>query len=134
METDWNVIATASAHEHRNLGRMLKRFGDFRWTPYLGVLVGRVEDHQALFEQLRRWEEDEPGFLAPLARIIPIDRTFDFTVESLLPRLREEVLPYAERINSWSFYVRLERRGAGPLSLSLCRGCRAHHGCYGRAR
>lgn len=111
METDWNVIATANAREHRNPVRLLKHFGDFRWTPYLGVLVGRVEDHQALFEQLSRWEEDEPGVLAPLARIIPLDHTFEFTVGSLPARLKDVVWSYADRIDSGSFYVRLERRG-----------------------
>lgn len=116
MEADWNIIATANAREHRNLARILKRFGDFRWTPYLGVLVGRVEDHRAFFEQLRRWEEDEPGFLAPLARIIPIDHTFEFTVDNLPARLKDAVLCYADVIDTRSFYIRLERRGhAGEI-------------------
>lgn len=111
MSVGWNVLATSRTREHRNLVRLLKHFGDFRWTPYLGVLVGRVEDHQALFEQLRLWEEDEPGYLAPLARLVPIDRTFAFRVETLSPLLSDAVLPYGDRIDSGSFYVRLERRG-----------------------
>jgi hypothetical protein len=63
-------------HEQRPLARCVKRLGDFWWTPFLGLLVGRVEYHDAFYEQLRRSEEERPGFLRPLARLIPIDRTF----------------------------------------------------------
>ena len=71
----WNVLATAKDHEQRHLARRLKRLGVFRWSPYLGVLIGQVEDHQAFFDQLRRNEEIEPGFLLPLARVVPLDKT-----------------------------------------------------------
>jgi tRNA(Ser,Leu) C12 N-acetylase TAN1 len=105
------VLATAKNHEQGHLARRLKRFGDFRWSPYLGVLIGRVEDHQAFLEQLRRHEETDPAFLQPLARLVPIDRTFVFTVDALLPLLTTEVLGYADRIGHGSFYVRVEQRG-----------------------
>jgi len=107
----WNVLATAKNLEQRHLARRLKRFGDFRWAPYLGLLIGRVEDHQAFFDQLRRCEENEPGFLFPLARLVPLDRTFIFTTDTLVPLLTSEVLGYAEQIGSGSFHVRVERRG-----------------------
>lgn len=107
----WNVLATAKDHEQRHLARRLKRLGDFRWSPYLGVLIGRVEDHQAFFDQLRRNEEIEPGFLLPLARLVPLDRTLTIDAASFLPMLKTEVLSYADRIGSGSFYVRVERRG-----------------------
>jgi tRNA(Ser,Leu) C12 N-acetylase TAN1 len=107
----WNVLATAKDHEQKHLARRLKRLGDFRWSPYLGVLIGRVEDHQAFFDQLRRNEEIEPGFLLPLARVVPLDKTLTIDAASLLPTLKAEVLGYADRIGSGSFYVRVERRG-----------------------
>ena len=107
----WNVLATARNHEQGHLARRLKRFGDFRWSPFHGVLVGRVEDHQAFFEQLRRGEEIEPGFLLPLARLIPLDRTFLFSADTLIPLLKGEAQGYAERIGDGSFHVRVERRG-----------------------
>jgi len=71
----WNVLATAKDHEQSHLAKRLKRLGDFRWSPYLGVLIGRVEDHQAFFDQLRRNEEVEPGYLLPLARVVPLEKT-----------------------------------------------------------
>ncbi|MEK7237015.1 MAG: THUMP domain-containing protein [Nitrospirota bacterium] len=128
----WNVVVTAKDHEQRHLARCVKRLGDFWWTPFLGLLVGRVEDHEAFCEQLRRSEEERPGFLRPLARLIPIDRTFAFQVEHLSALLEQAVLAYADRIDSGSFYVRIERRGhAGdihsqPLEQGLDRTLLAH--------
>ena len=128
----WNVVVTAKDHEQRHLARCVKRLGDFRWTPFLGLLVGRVEDHEAFCEQLLRSEEERPGFLRPLARLIPTDRTFVFQVEHLPSLLERAVLAYADRIDSGSFYVRIERRGhAGdihsqPLEQQLDRTLLAH--------
>ena len=128
----WNVVVTAKDHEQRHLARCVKRLGDFWWTPFLGLLVGRVEDHDAFREQLRRSEEERPGFLRPLARLIPIDRTFTFQVKHLPAQLERAVLAYADRIDSGSFYVRIERRGhAGdihsqPLEQELDRTLLAH--------
>jgi len=108
---DWNVLATAKNHEQGQLARLLKRFGDFRWTLYLGVLIGRVEDHRAFFDQLRRSEEEKPGFLLPLAKLVPLDKIFTFEMQQFVPMLKAEVVPYVDRIGSGSFYVRIERRG-----------------------
>jgi tRNA(Ser,Leu) C12 N-acetylase TAN1 len=107
----WNVLATAKNHEQGHLARRLKQFGDFRWGPHVGILIGRVEDRQAFFERLHRREEDEPGFLFPLARVVPLDRTFPFEVDTLAEILTTEVLTYRDRIRNSSFYVRIERRG-----------------------
>lgn len=128
----WNVVVAAKDHEQRHLARCVKRLGDFWWTPFLGLLVGRVADHDAFCEQLRRSEEERPGFLRPLARLIPIDRTFTFQVEHLPAQLEHAVLAYADRLDSGSFYVRIERRGhAGdihsqPLEQELDRTLLAH--------
>ena len=128
----WNVVVTAKDREQRHLARLVKRLGDFQWTPFLGLLVGRVEDHEAFCEQLRRREEQRPGFLHPLARVIPIDHTFTFQVEHLPAQLERAVLAYADRIDSGSFYVRIERRGhAGaihsqPLEQEVARTLLAH--------
>jgi tRNA(Ser,Leu) C12 N-acetylase TAN1 len=139
--TNWNVLATAKNREQRYLARRLKRFGDFRWAPYPGVLIGRVEDHQAFFDQLRLGEENEPGFLSPLARLVPLDRTFIFTMDTLIPLLKAELPGHADRIGSGSFHVRVERRGhkdeinsrlieqeiAGEvIELLVRRGCTPH--------
>lgn len=107
----WNVLATAKNHEQSHLIRRLKRFGNFRWSPYHGVLLGRVEDCQTFLEQLHRREESESGFLYPLARLVTVGRTFPFTVDTLVPLIKAEVQGYLDRMEFGSFYVRVERRG-----------------------
>jgi tRNA(Ser,Leu) C12 N-acetylase TAN1 len=95
---------------------LVRRLGDFWWTPFLGVLVGRVEDHEAFCDQLRRNEEERPGFLHPLARLVPVDRIFPVRLEGLADQLKQAVAAYADRIDDGSFYVRVERRGhAGEI-------------------
>jgi len=110
-QEDWNVLATAKELDQRHLARTLKRFGDFRWTRFRGVLVGRVEDVPAFLDQLIRCQDDDPSFLDPLAKLVPVDQIFAFTVETFVEQLRAAVLRYADRIGNGSFYVRLERRG-----------------------
>lgn len=124
MIEGWNVLVTLRSREKRSqrtretraMARHLRQFGDFEWTQFLGVLVGRVQDHEAFYRQLVLWEEDEPAFLEPLARVVPIDHFFEFTIDTFSDQLKEILLPYAETIDSGSFYVRLERRGhAGEI-------------------
>ncbi len=112
----WNVLATAKDHEQHRLAKRLCRFGDFRWTAYRGLLAGRVEDHEAFFAQLMRCEDAEPGFLDPVARILPITHTFAFRPETLLTQLQDTIRPWAGQIDGHPFHVRCERRGhAGML-------------------
>jgi tRNA(Ser,Leu) C12 N-acetylase TAN1 len=111
LVSGWNVLATAKNHEQGRLAKRLKRLGDFSWSPYPGLLIGRVADHQAFLEQLRRREEGAPDYLFPLARLLPLDRTFRFTTETLLSLLKADAQEYARRIGDGSFYVRAERRG-----------------------
>ncbi len=116
----WNILATAKDLQQRHLARRLRRFGDFQWTRFGGVLTGRVEDHEAFFAQLARCEETEPGFLHPLARLVPVELVFPFTLESLPEQLRAVVKAFAERMERGSFYVRVERRGyAGELHSQM---------------
>jgi tRNA(Ser,Leu) C12 N-acetylase TAN1 len=107
----WNVLATAREFQQRRLLGRLRAFGAFQRTRFLGVLVGQVADVAAFLEELRRREEARPGFLAPLARVVPIELTFEFSLEDFPKRLTDAALGFAERIDSGSFHVRLERRG-----------------------
>ncbi len=107
----WNVLATAKHGQHRRLSRLLRLFGDFRRTRFLGVFAGRVKDPSRFFEELLRLEKESPGFLDPVSKLVPIDKAFDFSVGSFNGRLKDALVPYAELIRSGSFYVRIERRG-----------------------
>jgi tRNA(Ser,Leu) C12 N-acetylase TAN1 len=107
----WNIVATAKDKDAQRLGHRLRRFGDFWWTPFRGVMIGRVQDHEAFCEQLRRHQENDPSFLDSVAKVVPIDQTFSFTVDIFPDRLKEAVEKYVESIDGGSFYVRIERRG-----------------------
>jgi len=63
--SSWNVAVTAKDHEQRHLARCVKRPGDFWWTPFLGLLVGRVEDHEASASSYAVAKRSGPGFSAP---------------------------------------------------------------------
>lgn len=108
---DWNVLATAKDLDQRHLAHRLRGLGDFRWTAFRGVLIGRVQDHETFFAQILRSEEAQPGLLDALAKLVPIEHTFEFTVETFPGRLKEIIMPYGRHIDGGSFYVRIERRG-----------------------
>lgn len=138
MLTHWNVLATAHTLQFRPLQRMLRAFGSFTETPFPGVLVGIVTRPEALFEALVTAERERPGLLRPLARMLPIERTFAFTLETLEDALRQAVLPYAETIGNGTFYVRMERRGhkgelhSQPLEQALDHALETHLEARGR--
>jgi tRNA(Ser,Leu) C12 N-acetylase TAN1 len=108
---NWNVLATAREGLYAQLGRLLRRFGDFRRTRFLGVLAGHVRQPLLFCEELLRLETERPGLLVPISKLLPIDKTFEFSVADFEARLAEALMPYAEQIQNGSFYIRIERRG-----------------------
>jgi tRNA(Ser,Leu) C12 N-acetylase TAN1 len=135
----WNVLATAKEGQYRRLSRLLRPFGDFRRTRFLGLFVGRVRQPLRFFEELLRLEKDSPGFLDPVSKLVPIDKTFEFSVDDFEERLKEALMPYAEQIKSGSFYVRIERRGhkgeihSQHVEQGLGRMLIEHLGAHGHA-
>jgi tRNA(Ser,Leu) C12 N-acetylase TAN1 len=107
----WNILATAKEGRDRRLSALLRRYREFRRTRFRGVFVGRVKDPSAFLEDLLRREREHPGFLDSVSKIVPVERTFEFSVETFGDCLKEAMLPYAEVIDGGSFYVRIERRG-----------------------
>ncbi len=109
---EFNTVATlASDGRYRRLLEELGRLGDFRRTEFLGVILGRVEDRQGFLEAVLAERTKRLTAFQDLGRIVPIDRTFVFTVEDFLDRLQLEILPYLDRLAGRRFHVRLERRG-----------------------
>jgi tRNA(Ser,Leu) C12 N-acetylase TAN1 len=108
---DWNILLTSEPGRGQRLSGLLRRFGDFRRTRFLGVFVGRVTQPLQFLEELLRLEKESPGFLDSVSKLVPIDRSFEFSVNDFEERLKDALLPYADQIKSGSFYVRIERRG-----------------------
>jgi len=107
----WNVLGTAKEGRDRSLSAWLRRYREFRRTRFRGVFVGRVKAPSAFLEDLSRRGRERPGCLDSVSKIVPIERTFEFSVETFADCLKEAMLPFAEVINGGSFYVRIERRG-----------------------
>jgi tRNA(Ser,Leu) C12 N-acetylase TAN1 len=107
----WNLLATSQRFRENKLIRQLAPFGKFRHTGYRDVVVGRVEDKSVFLQNIQHEFEKFPFNLSALSKVIPVDRTFEFTVEDFLDKAREAVRPYIERIADSKFHTRIERRG-----------------------
>ncbi|MCX7892693.1 MAG: THUMP domain-containing protein [Burkholderiales bacterium] len=115
---DWNAIVTVTPgpHHERDALGALARFGRFHRTAFKGVCAGRVEDPVAFLEAIRAAREAGEPWAGEIGRVIPVERTFAFTPESFADELKAAVAPFAERLASGTFCVRVERRGmAGAL-------------------
>lgn len=89
----------------------MKYFGHFRQTGFRDVLIGQVEDRPLVFEELGKAREGRDPIWRYVQRIIPIDETLSFTLETFRARLGEAIDGIAPRVPPGPFYVRIERRG-----------------------
>jgi tRNA(Ser,Leu) C12 N-acetylase TAN1 len=109
----WNVLVTVqpgSGHEHQLLGA-LSQFGRFHATTFRDVCIGTVEDVGKFLQAIRLAAEANKPWTVRLGRVIPVETTFSFTLETLGECLKRAAAPFVERMTSGSFLVRLERRG-----------------------
>ena len=109
---DWNVLATAREGGFARARRLLAGLGQVAETRFYNVLLARVSDPRALLPRLSELAAADPGSVACLARVAPVDRTFAFqTAEEFLARAREAVLELLPALGGRSFHVRVHRRG-----------------------
>jgi tRNA(Ser,Leu) C12 N-acetylase TAN1 len=110
---DWNVLVTAQpGPQHiRALLNGLRQYGEFHRTEFHDVCIGRVTDVTSFLENVLAASDAHADWVRHLSRVIPVERTFHFTPETLVGLLKEVLTPFAERIDAGSLYVRLERRG-----------------------
>lgn len=107
----WNVVLTSQTNQESRLLQEVAGLGEFQPSGFREVIIGLVPDTKEFLETMRqRWQEQL--FLKEiLGTIIPVSAMFPFTVEDLLPRLKEHLEPFALEIKDQPFYVRLIRRG-----------------------
>jgi len=110
---DWNILVTVQpGPQHtRPLLNALRQYGEFHQTHFRDVCIGRVTDVAAFLESVRAACETHVDWARHLSRVIPVERTFRFTPDTLVALLKDALTPFAERIDAGSIYVRLERRG-----------------------
>ncbi|MGZ9148774.1 MAG: hypothetical protein ACXW4G_10415 [Candidatus Deferrimicrobiaceae bacterium] len=107
----WNVVATCRRNGERGAAKELKFFGRFHTMGFRDVLVGSVEDRARFFEELRKGKEVRDPVWRFVARIVPVDDVFSFTLETFRERLSGVIDGIADRVPPGPFYVRIERRG-----------------------
>lgn len=114
---EFNILATAQRAEEGRLLRALRRLGEFTHSGFRDVVIGRVKDIERFLEEIEVLRQRSPNEIAALSQIVPIERSFRFNLENIMDKLKEALLPYADVIDSKSFYVRVVRRGhKGELS------------------
>lgn len=107
----WNIVVMVQWGWDRAVFRELRHMGEFRHTPFQGVVTGRVDDTEWFLAQIHQVCEAGVRWAQGIARVIPVEQTFEFTPDTFEERLREAVTPYVQRMSDGAFYVRLERRG-----------------------
>ena len=55
--------------------------------------------------------QENPDRMTSLSQILPLERTFSFSLLDFMDKLKEAVLPYVEKVEEKKFYVRAKRRG-----------------------
>lgn len=110
---DWNVIVTvlAGPGHQKTLLQGLKAHGEFHATDFKYVCHGRVADVAGFLEAVWAAQQAQAGWTQYLARLIPVELTFHFNADDFVERLKSAVQPFAQRMGSGRFFVRVERRG-----------------------
>ena len=87
----WNVVVTCRRNGERGAVRELRIFGRFHPMGFRDVLVGHVEDRLRFFEDLRKGKEFRDPVWRYVARIVPVDEVFSFSLGTFRERLSEVV-------------------------------------------
>ncbi len=108
---DWNVVVTSQMGQEPRLLRELAGLGEFQASGFREVLIGKVPDQWEFLENLRKRWQEQPFLPEILSTAAPLTALFAFTLENLLPRLREAARAFLPHLANRSFYVRVKRRG-----------------------
>ncbi len=108
---DWNILATAFWGRGKDALRLLNLHGEFKSSGFKDVLLGHVEDFNFLLEKLESMRQENPDRMNSLSQILPVERTFSFSLTDFMDKLKEAVLPYVEKVERKKFHVRAKRRG-----------------------
>lgn len=100
------LILTAYRYREEDLLEEIEDLGEFHSTGFRDVIRGHVRDLKTFLEEI----EDRTIF--SLSRVVPIERSFEMSINNADEDMNEEVKSFIERIGRReSFAVRVERRG-----------------------
>jgi tRNA(Ser,Leu) C12 N-acetylase TAN1 len=109
--TDWNVVVTCRQGGQRVVRRALHPFVRLRRAGFRNVLVGHVDDVDALLAAVAELLERRRSLHSSLGKLLPVERTFAVDVPSFHEQLAAAAPDLVERLLGHSFHVRIERRG-----------------------
>ena len=107
----FDVLATSLEGRRDALLVALRRLGRFRPGGYRNVVVGSVDDRAAFLDRVAEGLARDPLLPTALARLLPIDLTLRFTLDSALDDLATAAEPLIDGLGGDAFFVRVERRG-----------------------
>ena len=107
----FDVLATSLEGRRDALLVALRRLGRFRPGGYRNVVVGSVDDRAAFLDRVAEALARDPLLPTALARLLPIDRTLRFTLDTALDDLAAAAEPLVADLVGEAFFVRVERRG-----------------------
>lgn len=97
---------TSYRYREGELLEELEELGDFSRTNFRDVIRGEVEDLEDFLRELERRN------IFSLSRVVPIERSFQFSPDKVVEEFINVVEPFVERIKKGeSFCVKVERRG-----------------------
>lgn len=108
---EWNILATAFWGRGKDAMRLLTLHGEFKGSGFKDVLQGHVDDVKLFLEKLEQIRQENPERMTSLSQILPLERTFSFSLTDFMDKLKEAVLSYVEKIEGKKFHVRAKRRG-----------------------
>ena len=126
----WNLIVTIvpGPRHVRDTLAQLRRLGEFTPSSFKDVCTGQVPDVTRFLEVVRAARDAGERWAHLIARVIPVERTFTFTPESLTELIKGAVAPFVEHMRSGTFHVRIERRGlAGRIATQEIERAVADH-------
>ena len=107
----FDVLATSLEGRRDALLVALRRLGRFRPGGYRNVVVGSVDDPAAFLDRVADGLARDALLPTALARLLPIEHTLRFTVETALDALAAAAEPLVDGLVGDAFFVRVERRG-----------------------
>ena len=107
----FDVLATSLEGRRDALLAALRRLGRFRPGGYRNVVVGSVEDRAAFLDRVAEGLARDALLPTALARLLPIDHTLRFTLDSALEDIATVAEPLVHGMAGDAFFVRVERRG-----------------------
>lgn len=115
---EWNTVISVNEYGYRKALDLFAEFGEVRRTEFFNVLLLRATALHRMLETLRTRALEQPGSLAFLTRLIPIEYAFIFqSSEEFENKAKEVALRWVSKLAGKTFFVRIHRRGfKGRLS------------------